>query len=452
VLGGALLLGPAACASRGTKPPAAGEATDDGAAMGSWTAWRSLEPLVELAESHVDAATLAALREAQRLLASGKAAAADARLAREADGAGRHWIAAARGDLAALHFRTCIRGVAWRLEDDAGSPRAVDRAIDMDEGTALRPGDVSVEATLEALDAAVATSDATLVTQARIARARVAAFVQQCPANDEVRDMSGAVLEADLATLAAEGHLTPDLAYLWAGVQMNRFSGAAARPFLQQAKGGGFDHPSVDFLLAVIALEQRELAGAEALAASAASGFEALGDAQQIGQVALLQADIARARGDLPEARKRVRRALARNPDDPQAAIAMMTLIHAAEGEQAAVEWLARRIIELLGSGELTGEALEERGLRLEGLVLASSSEPPFVQQLARDAMLAAIDEEGDPLRQGLRYLYAAVFEARLAEYQLARGHALLAKDAFAGLTEPPPVDVEAFLDQLPPG
>jgi hypothetical protein len=41
--------------------------------------------------------------------------------------------------------------------------------------------------------------------------------------------------------LAAENHLTPDLAYMWAGVQMQTYSGAAARPFLLQALEGGFD-------------------------------------------------------------------------------------------------------------------------------------------------------------------------------------------------------------------
>jgi hypothetical protein len=260
-LGLLLGLGPAAPGCRNSKPPA-GSAEASATAMGSWTQWQDLEPLVKVARDHADERTVAVLEEVGGLLREGKAASADRRLASAADGAGRHWISVARGDLAALYFTLCIRGVAWRLADgDRGG--ATDREVDFSEERRIKPDDVSVEATLTNLDAAVSSEIEALGVQARIARARVAAYAQRCPPNPDVAGLAQQILENDLATLAAEGHLTPDLAYLWAGVQMTRFSGAAARPFLLQAREGGFDHPAVTYMLAVIALEGGDLERAD---------------------------------------------------------------------------------------------------------------------------------------------------------------------------------------------
>ncbi|MBL8943703.1 MAG: hypothetical protein JNK45_11165, partial [Myxococcales bacterium] len=221
----------------------AGAATNSATAMGHWQAWRDLGPLVAIAKDHAPDPAVAALERASALLRDGKAASADRALADASGGAGHHWIAVARGDVVALHFTLCIRGVALRLSDGT-MPSPTDRQADYSEKTRVEPGDVSVEATLVNLDAAVNSGEPALSTQARIARARVAGFAQQCAANERVAEMAQQVVEGDLATLAAEGHLTPDLAYMWAGVQMTRFSGSAARPFLLQAQEGGFDHPA----------------------------------------------------------------------------------------------------------------------------------------------------------------------------------------------------------------
>ncbi|HFE47410.1 MAG TPA: hypothetical protein ENJ18_18295, partial [Nannocystis exedens] len=92
-------------------PPKAGSAAAS-AAMGTWQEWRDLSPLVEIAETHAPAPTVAALVAASKLLRQGQIQAADRTLAELADSEGRHWIASARADLGAFYFSTCIRGVA----------------------------------------------------------------------------------------------------------------------------------------------------------------------------------------------------------------------------------------------------------------------------------------------------------------------------------------------------
>src|SRR5688572_8327282 len=272
----AALFGAPAC--KRSVPPAG--SAQSATAMGSWAEWQDLHPLVEVAKSHASKATVAVLDEASALLRQGKPLSADRRLSKVADSEDRDWIAVARASIAAMNFTVCIRGVAWRLEDGKRGGDT-DRAADFSEGTRLRAGDISVEATLTNLDSAIASPTEALATQARIARARVAAFAHRCAPNDDVAGLAQQTLEADLATLAAEGHLTPDLAYLWAGVQMTRFSGAAARPFLVQAKEGGFDHPAVAYMLGVIALEARELDVADERAIEAADRYKAIGDVEQ---------------------------------------------------------------------------------------------------------------------------------------------------------------------------
>ena len=76
-------------------------------------------------------------------------------------------------------------------------------------------------------------------------------------------------------------------------------------------------------------------------------------------------------------------------------------------------------------------------------------AEDPHAASISRDALLQSIDEESDPLRKGLRYFYAATLEVRLGEYDIARGHGVLARDEFAETEAVAPVDVDAFLEQL---
>ena len=109
----------------------------------------------------------AELRAASKLLVEGRALSADRKLATISDGAGRHWVAVARADLASLYFTKCIRGVAWRLEDlDPQAPP--ERSIDYDPQTRIEAGDVSVEAMLTNLD------DATRGRETRRCRCRLA--------------------------------------------------------------------------------------------------------------------------------------------------------------------------------------------------------------------------------------------------------------------------------------
>jgi tetratricopeptide (TPR) repeat protein len=445
IAAGVLAVGLASAGCRGSKPPA-GSAAASAVAMGSWSQWQDLEPLVDVARDHADERTVAVLEGARALLREGKAASADRRLAEADDGAGRHWIAVARGDLAALYFTVCIRGVAWRLEDgQRGGP--TDRAVDFSEASRLRPDDVSVEATLTNLDAAVTSEVEALVVQARIARARVAAYTQRCPPNENVAQLAQQILESDLATLAAEGHLTPDLAYLWAGVQMTRFSGAAARPFLLQAREGGFDHPAVTYMLAVITLEGGDLARADELAAQAIAAYAKSGEQEQEAQAHFIRGEAARQREHGPAARKHFEAALARMPGHIPAMLAIAGMEREARGEDAAVAYVHRSLGALLLDGELDQARAREAAGNVEALVIVANE--PFLAQLCRDALLADIDDEPDPMRRGIRYFYAATLDVRLREYELALGHGVLAKEELEQSDVPSPLDVQRFLDRL---
>ncbi len=433
-------------ACRNTQPPA-GAAPTDATAMGSWTAWQDLEPLVEVARDHADENTVTVLEDARVMLQQGKAASADRRLAEAADSAGRHWIAVARADLAALYFTVCIRGVAWRLADgDKGG--ATDREVDFSEERRIAPEDISVEATLTNLDGAVVEPVKALQVQARIARARVAAYAQRCPATPDVGALAGRILEGDLATLAAEGHLTPDLAYLWAGVQMSRFSGAAARPFLLQARDGGFEHPAVTYMLGVIALENGDLDRADQLAAEAASAYATLGDVEQEAQGHFIRGEVARQRDDNAAARGHFEQALARMPTHIPALLAVAGQVHAIDGESAAAQYVHDTLPALLLDGPLDDpQTARDAAGNVEALVIVA--ETPFLAQLCRDALLLDIDEETDPMRRGIRYFYAATLDVRLREYEIAHGHGVLARDEFEMADAAPPINVQLFLDRL---
>lgn len=414
--------------------------------MGAWDEWLSLAPLVEVARSHAPAPTVAALEKAGALLRDGKARSADAALAALADSEGRHWISVARADLASIYFTLCIRGVAWRLVDlDKKSPPT--RGSDYSEEIKLGPGDVSVEAMLTNLDAALTTKDATLVTQARIARARATAYVSRCPANKDVADLAGGLLKSDLATLAAENHLTPDLAYLWAGVQMAEFSGAAAKPFLLLAREGGYADPAIAMMLAVIALEQRDLAVADQHAQDAEAAYKKLGDVPQQSQAVFLRGEVARARGDAKAARAHYQAARKLDPAHAPALFGIARLTLDADGQSAAIKVLQAAFPGIFFEGPFVGDKLERAIDNLEAFVTLPQEGDLIA--VSRDALLADVELEPDVIRRGLRYFFAATLDARIGEYDRARAHAILSRDEFRDHNLPPPLDIDAFLDRL---
>jgi len=417
-------------------------------AMGDWYSWRDLTPLVEVAQTQAPEPAVRAIEEASKLIRDGKAASADRRLAKAASGAGRQWVAVARADLAALHFSMCIRGVAWRLVDGE-EPSPTERDMDFSADTAIEPGDVSVLALLTNLDEPISDDNDSLAVQARIARARVAAFSERCAANDEVAEMSGETLEADLATLAAEGHLTPDLAYLWAGVQMNRFSGTAARPFLLQARDGGFDHPAVTFMLAVIALEEEKFDDADSLATEAIERYQSVEDGANVGEGWFVRGEVARARDDDKAAKAHYAKALAANPVHAPSVLATATIIAEASTPDDAVDYVHGRLKAFTLEGPLDAQGVRTVGMNLESIVFMATE--PLSAQISRDAMLTSIEREPDPARRGLRYFFAATLDLRLGEYELAHGHGVLAKDEFIEADIPPPVDIEQFLARVAP-
>lgn len=414
--------------------------------MGSWGDWQDLGPLVEVTKTHVDPATQKQLEQVRKLLGEGKARSADEILSGLSNSAARQWVAVARGNLAAIHFTTCIRGVAWRLEDlDLKEP--VQRRMDFSEETKVAPGDISVEALLTNLDDAMQAKVEALAIQARVARARVSAWAARCAANPDVARMAQEAVESDLATLAAEGHLTPDLAYVWAGIQMSRYSGSAARPFLMQAKEGGFDNPAVTYMLAVISLEQRDLDQADALAVECVEAFTELGDTMQAAQSHFIRGEVAKARNDPKTAVGHYEKARTTMPTHVAAIVSVAEIRGKDRGEDAAVDYIAASLGALTLDGKLDVEQSREAASNLEALVMLA--EDPYTASISRDALLQSIDAEPDPTRRGLRYFYAATLEVRLGEYDVARGHAVLARDEFAEVEQLPPVNVDEFLGQL---
>lgn len=439
----ALLAG--GCKRGASEPPVAGSAAASAAAMGTWPEWRDLTPLVEAARAHATKPTIAALERARGLLREGKARAADRALAELADSDGRHWIATARADLASLYFTVCLRGIAWRLPETIEAHNR--RSVDFDEGVKIEPGDVAIEALLTALDGAVDSQVPALSTQGRIARARTTAYVGRCAPNDDVAQLAQAIFKSDLAQLAAEGHLTPDLAYLWGGVQLGEYSGAAARPFLLQAREAGFDDPAVPYMLAVIALEQRELEQAEKYAKEAITAFTALKDPVQEAQAHFVVGEIARARKDGKAALGGYEAALKRDPEHTAALLGLVRVHLEEDGEIAATRALSARLRGILGEGELGADKAKAAADTLESMVILIA-EPP-IASACRAALLQDIDGEPDALRRGLRYYFAATLDIRLAEFQSAKGHAVLARDEIAESGAEAPVDVEDLLRNL---
>jgi tetratricopeptide (TPR) repeat protein len=290
-----------------------------------------------------------------------------------------------------------------------------------------------------------------LETQARIARVRMTSFVASCPANDEVQQRAVAIMNEDLAALAAEQHLTPDLAYVWAGVQFQTYSGSAARPFLLAAREGGFEDPSVVYLLAMIAFEQREFDEADRLAGEAAAAYGEQGSEDQRAQCALLRGEVALAHERPADARKHFEQALALVPTQVGALIGLTEVTRREQGALAAGEQLHAQIVALLGNAPLDEAAIMPLVDSLEALIIVANASELEVTQITREALLLQIDAEPDPYRRALRYFYAATLEVRLGDYEAARGHATVAGVEFeeSGLPVPAKADPRAFLDRL---
>lgn len=424
----------------GTAPP--GAATDN-APMGTWPDWQVLTPMVEVAKGQTSPDTIKALETARKLLSQNKPLSADRSLAK-ATNSSKHWIAVARANVAALYFTTCIRGVAWRLQDGADRPA---RSVDFGPDTAVMPGDVSVEAMLTNLDDALTQENKVLATQARVARVRVTSFVTSCSPNETVQERADSIMRSDLATLAAEGHLTPDLAYVWAGIQLQEYSAAAARPFLEQARSGGFDDPSLIYLQAIAALDQGFYDEADQRAQEALEAYKAYDDTMQQAQCVFVRGEASRLRGQAKQAREHYEGALDLEPAHVAALAGLARLELAANGPLVASEYVHARLPNLGLAGSSEDQEVLRATQNLEALVIMSNEELELAQ-VVRDAFLVDIDSEPEAIRRGLRYFYAATLDVRLGDYERARGHAVVAKTEFEEDGRFP-VDVDAFLEQL---
>lgn len=441
-----LVLSLALCGAGGCLPSSPPGAAGEGAPMGTWPDWQVLTPMVDVAKGQTSPDTIKALEAASKHLQKDNPLSADKALA-QAPNASKHWIAVARANVAALYFTTCIRGVAWRLEDGADRPP---RSVDFGAETRVMPGDVSVEAMLTNLDNALDQENKILSTQARVARVRVASFVTSCSPNEAVEERANTIMRSDLATLAAEGHLTPDLAYVWAGIQLQEYSASAARPFLEQARAGGFDDPALLYLQAVAALDQGFYEEADERAQEALAAYEKYEDAMQQAQCVFIRGESARLRGLDDQARAHYENALDLEPAHV-AALASLTRVElSTKGPLAASEYIHARLPNLGLAGANEDDEVLRATQNLEALVIMSNEELELAQ-VVRDGLLVNIDAEPEPVRRGLRYFYAATLDVRLGDYDRARGHAAVAKSEFEEDGRFP-VDVDTFLDQLAGG
>lgn len=420
----------------------------------TWAAWHVLEPLIRDAQYAVDEGTLKKMKEAAGLLNEQRPRKADAVLQSAAAGASPHWVAVARANLAALHFERCVRGVAWRLPEGppAEADAIVGRSMDFDPDTRIEPGDVSVEATLTALDTAVQSaerdSQGALLRHARIARARVAGYTVRCAPNEEVAQRADEVMRADLATLAAQDELTPDLAYIWAGLQYELYSPQAARPFLLDAAARGFDDPSVDLLLASIAIDGNDFVEAKTRATAALEAYRQLGVAELAARALATRGEAQRRLKQFDAAASDFQAARKLDPMSIEAIVGNTRVVLARDGEVAAATALYGDAIALMGADTVDPETLPDAAARLEALIVAANADLELAQ-VARDAMLREVDLDDDVLRRALRYYFAATLDVALGDYDAARGHAATAETEFEsyGLEAPP--GVRALLDNL---
>lgn len=435
------------CRGRGVPGAARPDETD----TGDWAAWLRLEPVVDAARHHASAPIADGIAEAGALAARGRIRAADARLARLAAAGGDPWVAVARADLAAFYFVQCVKGVAFRLADTepgVAPPVGARERID-GEDVRVAPEDVSVEALLEGLERALAMQVPELTVHAQMARARVAAYAAACPPNPEVARRAAEVMRADLAELAAAGRLAPDLAFMWGGIQMSEYSGAAARPFLHQARKGGFDDPSLPLMLAIADKDAGDLRAARTWALEARARFSASKDQGLEAEAEFLLGELAALEGDVAGATRHYRAARRLDPRHVHALIGEATIRLRTSGEADAVDFLARTLADSFAPKAWTAETAEAIVAFGEGLVLAAGDEPALVQAL-RDALLRDVDAAPDGAARALRYFFAATLDARLAEYERARGHALLARQEQEGAGIELPISVDELLESLP--
>lgn len=411
-----------------------------------WDAWRDLTPVLDAAEPFVTKDTRKVLSSSKKMLAQGAAKTADELLRASSGGADGLWISVIRANLLALNFTRCIRGVAWRLEDLDGDAPAT-RVIDNDLDTRLGPNDISVEATLSNLEQAIERSTSrTLTLHGRIARARVTATLLTCPPNPTVAELAQTTAQQDLAALAAEDQLPPDLAFVWAQVQMSTYSAAAAKPFFVRALNGGFNEPTVGYMLSMASLELREYEEAMRRSKTAAEIFEQRGDRAQAAQAWAIHGEACR-RADQPEAASTsFERALGLDPVQPTAILGFAR-VEIAAGKDAQ-DALGDRLEVLYGASPLTQERAEALAQTLEGLAYVANEELALSQAL-RDALISEVDLDQDSARRAVRYFFAATLDARLGDLKGAHGRAAVALSESEDADFELPVDIRGLLDRL---
>jgi tetratricopeptide (TPR) repeat protein len=414
-----------------------------------WSQWGRLAPILLIASQRVqDPHSRTLLKNLEKDIDRGDWRRAQLELIKKRDGVDRHWMTVIRANLAALHYVDCFAGLTLRLPTAQTMVQA--RAIHREAPEKAEPGDISIEELLVALDEATLDQDFALQTQSRIARARMSAIVALCPANQLVAKRAQEQLAADLSMLAAAGHLAPDLAYLWAIDRLNQGLPNAASPHLLAAREGGYLDPHVDLLLAQIDLELGFLDSArEAIMRAEKHEPSEVGEAW-LAEVLSLRGDIEWARNDLTAAKLAYERAEKLAPANPAAALGKARIaIHKQKLDIAVGE--IRRAMENQASAEsLTGDrqARERLTIFFDQLLLTIEREPALAEAI-EEALVTDIHSDASPVRRAYRYLALATLNVRTGDLELARGRAVLARDAWLESGLPDEIESEAFMRHL---
>lgn len=346
------------------------------------------------------------------------------------DPKGRDWALVLQGHLAGLHTRACHEGQWLRF-------------------TPYHPKDTTQLSMIKLLDALAplaSNKDEVLARQAQIAQIRVMVIARDCPGSRIVQHRAQERLPVLLGTLAdAQGAtLPPDLAYLWATLQLEQRQWSQARHWTSLARKQGFDDPRTTLTLAQSWYGQQDFARAQELAVKGANAIpESMASLKA--HAWTLAARAALGLNDIPLARRHLQRAYQAKADHPDA-LALEVRLYA-KTPLDCHETLAAKLAPLWPGASTD---LSSLSWTLDEMLMQLDQDGPEALQCMAEALTWNIDGEAKPLLRAIRYYYAATIDARLGNQESALGRALLARGELESAGSPKhPFPVQALIDAL---
>lgn len=423
VLGSLLALVLSSCAA--SQRPGSTEGVD------AWGQWLGMDLPVKVAKSRVPKALGRHFQRFATEVQAGRYAPGLTALAlAQQDPKGREWAWVLKGHLAGLHTRDCQEGQWLRF-------------------TPYHPKDTTKLSMIQLLDALAplaAHKDQVLARQAQIAQVRVMVIARDCPGSRIVQRRARERLPVILGTLAdAQGAtLPPDLAYLWATLQLEREQWSQARHWTSLARKQGFDDPRTTLTLAQSWYGQQDYARAENLAVQGAKSIPNSMPSLQA-HAWTLAARAALGLKKQKRTRQHLKKAYKAQPQHPEALAIEVQLL--SETPLECHETLAQTLAPLWGDATTQLSALS---WALDGIMMELDQAGPEALHCMASALAWNIDAEAKPMLRGIRYYYAATIAARLGDQESALGRALLARSEFESAGSPKhPFPVQALIDAL---